>query len=50
MDKNGTGNTGWQNLGPVESKIAVLLRELMDHPGFGRSPDLSSILLERKVL
>jgi len=54
MDKNGTGNNGtngqWQNLGPVESKIAVLLRELMDHPGFGRSPDLSSILLERKVL
>ena len=38
MDKNGTGNNGTngqrQNLGPVESKIAVLLKDLMDHPGF----------------
>ena len=35
MDKNGTGNNGWQNLDAAESKLISLFRGLVGHPGFG---------------
>ena len=35
MKKNGSSK--WQNLDRAEAKLVVLLRELVDHHGFGES-------------